>query len=106
VAERDGEVVGYTALERSTEDPEATFRLFVVVSWNTSLDVADLLFERALDELRRLGARNAWLREYASDQPLVAYFRSKGFDIRQEYEHDGQLLVTLAKDLGGSDLGG
>ena len=106
VAERDGEVVGYTALERATEDPEATFRLFVVVSWNTSLDVADLLFERALDELGQLGARNAWLREYASDQPLVAYFRSKGFDIRQEYEHDGQLLVTLAKDLGGSDLGG
>jgi len=106
VAERDGEVVGYTALERATEDPEATFRLFVVVSWNTSLDVADLLFERALDELGQLGARNAWLQEYASDQPLVAYFRSKGFDIRQEYEHDGQLLVTLAKDLGGSDLGG
>ena len=104
VAERDGEVVGYTAVERATEDPEATFRLFVVVSWNTSMDVTDLLFERAVDELERLGARHAWLREYASDQPLIAYFRSKGFDIREEYEHDGQLLVTLAKDLGGSDL--
>ena len=106
VAERDGEVVGYTALERATEDPGATFRLFVVVSQDTSTDLTDLLFEKAADQLRRLGARHAWLREYASDQPLIAYFRSKGFDIRQQYEHDGQLLVTLVKDLGGSDLGG
>ena len=70
------------------------------------MGVTDQLFERAVDELGRLGARHAWLREYASDQPLIAYFRSKGFDIREEYEHDGQPLVTLAKNIGGSDLSG
>ena len=104
VAERAGQVVGYTAVERGAEDPDATFRVFVVTSWSENLGVAELLFERAADELARLDARHAWLREYASDQLLIAFFRTKGFEVREEYEHHGRRLVTLTKDLGGSAL--
>jgi N-acetylglutamate synthase-like GNAT family acetyltransferase len=104
VAERAGEVVGYTAIERRAEDPDATFRVFVVVPWATEVDVAEVLYERAAAELASLGARRAWFREYASDEPLISFARRKGFEVSEEYLLEGRSLVTLAKDLGGSSL--
>lgn len=102
VAECGGEVVGYAAIERGTGDPEATYRVFVVTNWAERLDVAERLWERVADELSNAGVRMAWLREYASDQPLIAFVRAKGFEIREEYEHDGELLVTLTREFSGS----
>lgn len=104
VAEEDGEVVGYAAVERRSQEPEATFRIFIVTSWSESLEVAEVLYEWAAAELANLTARRAWLREYASDQPLISFLRSRGFEVAEEYAHEGQQLVTLVKDLGASDL--
>ncbi len=104
VAERGGTVVGYGAVERGLRDPDATYRLFVVTDWTESSEVAALLYDRVVEELAKLGARQAWLREYASDEPLIAFARGRGFEIREEYDHDGRTLVTLTKDLSGSAL--
>jgi len=106
VAERDRMVLGYGAVEHGPEDPEATYRVFVVTNWRESLDVAALLYARVVEELTSLRARQAWLREYASDEPLIAFVRSRGFEIREKYDHDGRPLVTLTKDLSSSHLGG
>jgi len=102
VAERGGVVVGYGAAERGPTDPDATYRLFVVTDWANDLDIAELLYARLAEELTRLGARRAWLREYASDEPLIAFVRSKGFTVREEYDYGGRALMTLAKALGRS----
>ena len=104
VAELRGTVVGYGAAERAADDPDGTYRLFVVTDWNTGLDIACLLYERAMDELANLGARHAWLREYASDEPLIDFVRRRGFEIREEYDYAGKTLVTLTKSLSNSDL--
>ena len=68
------------------------------------MDVAALLYARVAKELTKLGARRAWLREYASDEPLIAFARSKGFEIREEYDHGGRAMVTLTKDFPDSAL--
>jgi len=104
VAERAEEVIGYAAVERRAEEPDATFRIFVVVPWATQLDVAEALYERAAAELTGLGARRAWLREYASDEPLISFVRRKGFEVTEQYLLEGRKLVTLAKNLGGGSL--
>ena len=101
--EGDGVVVGYGAVERRHDEPEGTFRVFVVTSWTDSVEVAEVLYEVASAELTNLGARRAWLREYASDQLLIEFARAKGFEVAEEYERDGVQLVTLAKDLSASD---
>lgn len=99
VAERMGSVVGYAAVERGPADPGATYRIFIVTDWASSLDVAALLYARVEEELVALGAQRAWLREYASDAPLVAFVRARGFEIREEYDHGGKTLVTLTRVL-------
>jgi hypothetical protein len=103
-AERGDEVVGYAAIERRSEDPEAAYRVFVVASWSDKTDVAEVLFNWAAAELARSGAQHAWLREYASDQPFISFLRGKGFAAGEEYEHGGHRLVTLTKELGNSAL--
>lgn len=104
VAERGGTVVGYGAAERTASDPDGTYRLFVVTDWSADLDVACLLYEKAVEELVELGARRAWLREYASDEPLIEFVKGRGFEIREEYDYGGKTLVTLTKDLDTSAL--
>lgn len=99
VAERGSSVVGYAAVERRHDDAPATFRLFVVVDWRSDLAVAETLYDRASTELSRFGARRAWLREYASDRAVIDFAESRGFGIVQEYDREGERLVTLAKDL-------
>ena len=104
VAERYGKVVGYGAVERADEEPQATCRLFVVTAWRKGLEVAEELYAAALAELQKVGAQRAWLREYAGDELLIGFAQEKGFDVVQEYELDGMKLVTLAKDLRNSAL--
>ena len=72
VAERAGEVAGYGAVERGAEDAQASYRVFVVTPWSDDSNMAELLYLRVAVELENAGAQHAWLREYASDQLLIA----------------------------------
>ena len=100
VAERDGEVVGYGAVERRPDEPEGSFRIFLVTSWAEDVDVADSLYATVEEELTSLGARWIWMREYASDAILIGFVRERGFRVLEEYDHEGTRLVTLAKEPG------
>ncbi len=99
VAEREGAVVGYAAVERRAEEPEGLYRVFVVTSWRDTPDVADALYETVAAELARRGARHAWLREYADDEILIRFMHERGFRVRERYFRGGSELVTLERDL-------
>ena len=100
IATRDGEIVGYFAVEATSEAFEGSCRVFLVLDWQRDVaEVAPRLFEAASLALSELGARRAWLREYAADTAIVDFVRERGFEVVEEYEHDGAMLVTIAKDV-------
>jgi len=100
VAERDGGVVGYGALERRDGDPEGWQRLFVVLSWTATPEIADLLYDHLVAELDDSGVRALWMRELDGDEPLLAFARRRGFEVSRRYEHAGLSIVSLTKPLG------
>ena len=92
-------VVGYAAVERRSSEPEGAYRIFIVTSWPDCPDVADELYTFVQQELDRVGAEMAWLREFADDRLLIGFFRRHGFEVRERYDYEGQSLVTIAKKL-------
>lgn len=100
----DPDVVhGYGAIEATGQ---GEYRLFVVAA-PPDLEVAgDALWRRALVELRALGARRVWMREYAEDEPLLAFARGRGFAEVARCQLDGGLGgVVLARRLGAGAAG-
>ena len=85
--------------EGAPREPDGAFRLFVVVDWRCSSDVAGLLYDRLAAELSQRGARDAWLREYEGDTRLLDFVLKRGFEIRERFEYEGLGMVTLGKDL-------
>jgi hypothetical protein len=102
VAVRSDEVAGYCALERRRAERADEYRLFLVTDWGGPLDAAELLYAGAMEELARIRATNVWLREYANDQPLIAFFERRGFTVGEPYEVDDTTLVNLTNDVPGS----
>jgi hypothetical protein len=102
VAEARGGVVGYAAVERRPDDPNETYRIFLVTDWEDTSGVPGLLYEWVETELAGRRARAAWLREYAADASIAAFVRARGFEVQESYELDGIEMVTLVKDLRGS----
>jgi len=100
VAERRGELVGYGAIEWRPGDPERQSRCFIVLSSRRDIDVADELFNVLRLRAEGRGDERLWLREYAADERLIAFFESRGFEITRRYEHEGRALVTLSRAIG------
>ncbi len=98
-----GVVVGYCGLERKPGEPSGQYRIFVVTSWADTSDVAEELYRRLEDELMRRRAEVVWLREYAGDAKVLDFVQQRGFEVRERYELGGSEIITLTKELRGSD---
>ena len=94
-----GPVVAYGAIEEGP-DP-GSFRVFVVMDPALLVtETAGLLYERLVAELAALGARSAWVREYARDQAVLAFFSRRGFVERDRFSPQGhEEMVVMAKKL-------
>jgi L-amino acid N-acyltransferase YncA len=77
VVEEDGRLVGYGAIEQQSAD-STSFRIYVVPTLFGS-GVEGLLYDRLLADLCHLHARHVWVREYAHDQNVRAFFAARGF---------------------------
>lgn len=91
-------VVGYGSVEARPTDDDGVYRVFLVTDWVERIDVADALWDVIATDLDGLGARGAWLREYADDERLLAFFAERGFVVGAPYDHDGARLVNLRRD--------
>lgn len=92
-----GPVVGYGAIEEGPEP--GVFRLFVVMDPALlRTETGDLVYDRLVADLADLKARGAWVREYANDRAILAFFRRKGFVERSRFTPPGhQEMVVLMK---------
>ena len=97
--ESDGDIIGYCAIELSDRDAGRSFRAFVVTDWREGPDNAAILYQQVLDDLRTVGATHAWMREYASDAPLISFFRERGFGVGEPFERGSERFVILRKAL-------
>jgi len=96
VAEADGVVTAYGALEGSAE--AGSFRLFLVMAPALLPTVGELLWARLETAAREFGATALWAREYADDTALLDFLRPKGFAENARYHVPGVgELVTLAQ---------
>jgi GNAT superfamily N-acetyltransferase len=92
-----GALLGYLAVESNLP---GEFRLFLVIPSSRLFALGELLYARAVELLRALGARRVWFTEYAGDEPLLAFIRARGFtESRRFVLPEGPEAVTLVKDL-------
>jgi GNAT superfamily N-acetyltransferase/N-acetylglutamate synthase-like GNAT family acetyltransferase len=78
-----GQAIAYGTIEQDPGNPRR-FRLFVLTD-PARLDtgIGDRLIDRLFSDLRALGARAAWAREYGRDAQLLDFFRRHGFAVTQ-----------------------
>jgi N-acetylglutamate synthase-like GNAT family acetyltransferase len=94
-----GEVVGYAALESEADDP-ASFRLFVVTDPSRRAALGGRLLHRALSELGKLEARQAFFIEYARDTEFLVFLSRHGFARKDQLElPEGGTAVVLTRSL-------
>jgi len=102
VALVDGEVAGYAGIEASGAALEGdAARLFLVTAWTGPLDAALALYEWAMDEAARVGVTSVWMREYASDRPLLDFFSARSFEMSEPYEVGGVQVVNFGRTIDG-----
>lgn len=103
VAEEAGALLAYAGLERADDDAPDHYRLFLVTRWRGPLEAVEALHAEAVAELARLGARGVWMREYADDEPMLAFLRAQGFERGAPYtlpgHEDEPALVNLRRAL-------
>ncbi len=94
-----GSATGYGAAEEGPEP--GIFRLFVVMDPALLLtETGDLVYDRLAADLVDLEARLAWVREYADDTAILAFFTQKGFVERNRFTLPGhRKMVVLMKQL-------
>ena len=97
IAEASGSPVGYAALESREPVKPHSFRLFVVCAAEHLETAGELLYAELYSRLRRLEADDAWFREYASDDALIAFAKRRGFAERERFVFQGVELVVLVK---------
>lgn len=94
-----GRVVGYGAIEEGPEP--GIFRVFVVMApARLQSETGVLVYERLVADLAKLEARGAWVREYASDAPILAFFGENGFAEQSRFTPPGHReMVVMVKQL-------
>src|SRR5258708_7599463 len=88
VATSGTRIVGYGGLERGEGVPRNECRLFLVVAWSQpgASEIADQLLSRLrYDAALLLREDRLWVREYASDEPLIQFLLARGFKIVDDY---------------------
>jgi L-amino acid N-acyltransferase YncA len=89
VAETNGEIVGYGAVEESNDSER--WRLFAVMAVERLRDgLGDAMLKRLLSDFRELGGNVAWMREQADDRTILAFAAERGFaEARRFVVRDG-----------------
>ncbi len=78
VAVDDERVIGYGAIELATACATRA-RLFIVVAPALLASMGETLYQRLITDAGVLGTSVVWLREYAGDDPLLAFLYERGF---------------------------
>ncbi len=106
VAERDGEIVAYGAVE-DTDDP-ARWRLFVVMSpEQLNGGLGDLMLEQLVRDTEELGGSAIWMREQADDGAILSFAMARGFIETRRFAVDdggayqGVEVVELERGMNG-----
>jgi hypothetical protein len=100
VDEATRSIVGYAAVESAGSDAPGAFRLFLVTAPEQLPRIGEILYQNLIAVLREIGAREVRFQEYASDAPLLAFARARGFVERHRFAIDeGVEIVQLARDL-------
>ncbi|MGE4606275.1 MAG: hypothetical protein AAEJ52_06000 [Myxococcota bacterium] len=99
VAEREGSIVGFCAIERTEDEPSDLYRVFIVTDWSTgSREVPEKMLSHVDTLLREVGAAKAWMREVSSDRALVQFAIDSGFAASAPYPYSDKELINLARD--------
>ena len=86
VAEGNGEIVGYGAVEEASP---GRWRTFVVMSpEQLNGGIGDRMLRQLLADIHDLGGGVAWMREQADDRSLLAFVASWGFKETRRYTID------------------
>ena len=92
--------MGYGAVESEFAQRPGGYRIFIVTSPDQLDQVGPVLYERAMSALSELGARQAWLIEYAEDDHFIGFLGRLGFgQVRRFRLESGVECVVLAKPL-------
>ena len=96
VAEREGRVVGYGAIERQNAGA-AEHRLFLVVPWSSAeaRETAEELLAHLRSDPEVAAIEQVWLREYFDDAPFVDFLLARGFVISDDFVRDGVRIAVL-----------
>ena len=86
VAERDGCVVGFTALLLDPRAPTGELEPLVVSRGARGIGVGRALTERVVATARELGLRRLDVRPVARNDPAIAFFHELGFDTLGQLE--------------------
>jgi L-amino acid N-acyltransferase YncA len=82
-----GKVIGYGAVEGGQE--AGRYHIFVVMSADLLPTVGDLMYNQLLTDLSALHATTVWVRDYARDAALLAFFAQHGFSETQRFPLPG-----------------
>lgn len=89
-------VIGYGGIEEGPEP--GLFRMFVVMDARRLLsEPGEVIYEQLAADLKELKAREAWAREYGSDQAIQTFFTQKGFVETRRFTLEGkQEMVVIS----------
>jgi N-acetylglutamate synthase-like GNAT family acetyltransferase len=94
-----GAAVGYGAIE---EGPDSgSFRICIVMDPPLlATETGALMYERLAADLTALGAKSAWVREYARDTAILSFFAQRGFVERDRFAPPGyEEMAVMTKRL-------
>ena len=100
IGQSSGTPLGYGTIEEGP-DP-GVFRMFIVADPDhLHGTIGDLIYQRLRTDLTNLDAEGVWVREYARDDPVIAFFTERGFAEHNRFTLPGhQEMVVLVKPLG------
>lgn len=97
VEDEIGAIRGYGAAEEGPD--KDIYRVFLVMSAeDLQGDPGDIVFDRLVDDLAKLGARGLWAREYAEDQTIRTDLERRGFVEQTRFTPPGEReMVVLVR---------
>lgn len=97
--EKNGQVVGYAAVEHRADSSEGGYRLFLVTAETDRAELGEVLLDWLEARLADLGARSAWFIEFADDAPFIRYLQTKDYRESRRFQWEGWELVVLSRSI-------
>lgn len=98
VADSNGQLMGYGGVEEGLET--GVFRVFIVMAAEHFSTVGEVLYRQLCEDLNALNAHRVWVREYASDDTIQAFFARHGFSEQERFRIEGfEEMVVMSRSL-------